>query len=730
MQIKSVFLYYFVIKWQNICIHAKYLVLLSAEMEICEKMKKWLLYILLFCPAFVVADELQNILNKVYNAEVMPAEKQDSVLGNGERLMVNGERVLKRFRLEYENKHQIYRHSFMADYYVIDTKKKNQRTQIGGGPIRDAVLSPNNRYVVYAKEDNNLYIFKLDYMTEVAVTTQKEGENIFNGISDWLYEEEFGTTCMCAFSPDSKQVAFVRLDEKDVPTFEWQEMLGVQYPKTLSLRYPKAGDVNAKATVCVYDIYYKSIKTMDIGETDNWYIPRLTWTMPEAKGKEPVEPRLIVEKVNRDQNKMEVYSVNPKSTVSQLLYKESSDKYYVDYELFDQWKWLSDGRFVVLSEKDGWLSAYLYSALGTEMKRLTPDGIDVFALYGVNEKAQILYYQAAPTPMTRQCYAVDLKKGGITQLTTEEGMHSLRFNEDLSLAIENFENNTTPNRYTLYEIKGASLKKRQELKNNDAIAAKWAASGLPNKEFLYFVTERKDTLNAWMILPPDFDAHKRYPCVLMQYSGPGSQRVLNRWRKGFGHYLAQQGYVVINSDGRGTNARGRQWRNETYMRLGQKEADDQLSTARFAASLAFVDPERIAIIGWSYGGYQAIRTMSEKEDRLIKCGVAIAPVTDWRLYDTGYTERYMRRPQVNAKGYDQADLKQLASQLQGDLLIIHGLADDNVHAQNTMQYVDALVQAGKQFEMQIYPDDNHFLRKRSNYEHLHRRIMLFLKNKL
>lgn len=699
-------------------------------MELCAKMKKLLLYILLFCPAIVAADELTNILNKEYNAQLLSAAEQDSILGNGERLMVGGESMPKRWRLEYKNKQQIYRHSFVADYYVIDTKKKNQRTQIGGGPIRDAVMSPNNRYIVYAKADNNLYIFKLDYMTEVPLTTSKEGSEIFNGISDWLYEEEFGTTCMFAFSPDSKQLAFVRLDEQDVPSFEWQEMLGVQYPKTLSLRYPKAGDANAKASVCVYDIYYKSIKTMDIGDTDNWYIPRLTWTMPEQKGKEPVEPRLIVEKINRDQNKMEVYSVNPKSTVSQLLYKESSDQYYVDYELFDHWKWLRDGRFVVLSEKDGWLSAYLYSALGREEKRLTPDGIDVFALYGVNEKAQLLYYQAAPTPMTRQCYAVDMKKGGITPLTSEEGMHSLRFNEDLTMAIENFESNTTPNRYTLYEVKGTSLKKREELKNNDAVAAKWAASGLPNKEFLYFVTERKDTLNAWMILPSDFNAHKRYPCVLLQYSGPGSQRVLNRWRKGFGHYLAQQGYVVINSDGRGTNARGRQWRNETYMRLGQKEADDQLSTAHFAASLAFVDTERIALMGWSYGGYQTIRTMSEKEDRIIKCGVAIAPVTDWRLYDTGYTERYMRRPQVNAKGYNLADLKQMASQLQGDLLIVHGLADDNVHAQNTMQYVDALVQAGKQFEMQIYPDDNHFLRKRSNYEHLHRRIMVFLKNKL
>lgn len=693
-------------------------------------MKRLLIYILLLCPVFAAADELQNILNKVYNAALMSADEQDSIMAERSSGAKDESAVSPRFRLEYENKQQIYRHSFVADYYVVDTKKKNQRTQIGGGPIRDAVISPNNRYVVYAKEDNNLYIFKLDYMTEVAVTMQKESENLFNGISDWLYEEEFGITCMFAFSPDSKQVAFVRLDEKDVPSFEWQEMLGVKYPKTLSLRYPKAGDANAKASVCVYDIYYKSIKTMDIGETDNWYIPRLTWTMPEAKGKEPVEPRLIVEKVNRDQNKMEVYSVNPKSTMSHILYKESSDKYYVDYELFDQWQWLSDGRFIVVSEKDGWTGAYLYSALGREEKRLTPDGIDVTKVYGVNEKAQILYYQAAPTPMTRQCYVVDLKKGAVTPLTSEEGMHSLRFSKDMLLAIDNFESNTTPNRYTLYDVKGASLKLRKEVKNNDEVAAKWAASGLPNKEFLYFVTERKDTLNAWMILPPDFDAHKRYPCVLMQYSGPGSQRVLNRWRKGFGHYLASQGYVVINSDGRGTNARGRQWRNETYMKLGQKEADDQLSTAHFAASLAFVDPERIAIMGWSYGGFQTIRTMSEKEDRIIKCGVAIAPVTDWRLYDTGYTERYMRRPQVNAKGYDQSDLKQMASQLQGDLLIVHGLADDNVHAQNTMQYVDALVQAGKQFEMQIYPDDNHFLRKRSNYEHLHRRIMVFLKNKL
>lgn len=689
-----------------------------------------LILFLLLLPLCVSADELQNILNKEYNAQLMSAAEQDSIMS--EEVRIAGDGVSEaRYRLEYENKQQIYRHSFTADYYVVDTKKKT-RTQIGGGPLRDAVISPNNRYVVYSK-NNDLYIFKLDYMTEVPVTNDGErlkGEReIINGVSDWLYEEEFGITCMFAFSPDSKQVAFVRLDETEVPTFEWQEVLEGAYPKTVSLRYPKAGDKNAQATVCVYDIYYKSIKTMDIGETENWYIPRLHWTMPEAKGKEPVEPRLFVEKVNRDQNKMEVYSVNPKSTVSSLYYKESSDTYYVDYELFDQWQWLSDGRVIVLSEKDGWLSAYLYSSLGTEEKRLTPDGIDVTAVYGVNEKAQILYYQAAPKALTRQAYAVDMKKGVITQLTTAEGMHSLRFNKDMSLAVDNFESNSTPNKYTLYEVKGNSLKLRHELKNNDAVLAKWKASGLPEKEFLYFVNDRADTLWTWMILPPDFDVHKRYPCVLMQYSGPGSQRVLDRWRKGFGHYLASQGYVVINSDGRGTNGRGRAWRNATYMHLGQKEADDQISTVRFAASLAYVDPERIAIVGWSYGGYQAIRTLCEKENGL-RCAVAVAPVTDWRLYDTGYTERYMRRPQVNAKGYDKADLKPMADRMSGDLLIVHGLADDNVHAQNTFQFVDALVEAGKQFEMQIYPDDNHFLRKRSNYEHLHRRIMLFLDREL
>lgn len=715
-------------------------------------MKKSLLFLLFICPIFCTADELTNILNGDYKPQLLSVEAQDSILEaevdnalspkekNSDEYIFSA----PRWRLEYENKKPIFRHSFEADYYVVDIQK-GTRTQISDGPVRDAKMSPNGRYVVYARE-NNLYIFKLDYMTEVPITTNN-GERtmiggngsykerfIYNGISDWLYEEEFGVTSLFEFSPDSKQIAYVRLNATEVPAFTWLEYLDGNYPENHTIRYPRAGQHNPQAVVNVYDIYHKTTHTMTL-DTEDAYIPRMTWTKPVDDPKNPVESKLIVQKVSRDQNKMEVYIVNPKSTASWLLYKEQYDRYYVDYSLFSHWKWLKGDQFIVLSEKDGWKSIYLYSAQGQELKRLTPDGIDVTRIYGVDEKNEILYYQAAPTPLVRHCYAYDMKKGVITKLTTLEGINNYRFSDNWQFAIGDFQSNETPNIYTLYEIKKGVFHATRELLNNDAVLARWQESGLPEKEYLYFVTERRDTLNAWMILPPELVAGdsaaltKKYPCVLMQYSGPGSQQVLNRWRKGFGHYLASQGYVVINSDGRGANCRGRAWRNETYMALGQKEADDQISTAKFAASLAFVDPERIAIMGWSYGGYQAIRTLCEK-DNGFKCGVAIAPVTDWRLYDSGYTERFMRRPQVNETGYNKADLTQMADRLNGKLLLIHGLADDNVHAQHTLRLVDALVQAGKQFDMQIYPDDNHFLRKRANYEHLHRRIMLFLQTNL
>jgi dipeptidyl-peptidase-4 len=282
----------------------------------------------------------------------------------------------------------------------------------------------------------------------------------------------------------------------------------------------------------------------------------------------------------------------------------------------------------------------------------------------------------------------------------------------------------------LCEVKGDRLENKGTLLDNDSVFQAWSASGLPDKELITITTERGDVLNAWRILPENFNATKKYPVVMMQYSGPSSQRVTDTWRKRFGHYLASQGYLVVCVDGRGTNARGRVWRNATYMELGVKEAEDQISAAKYLKTLPYVDGDRMAICGWSYGGYETLMCLSKQQEMIWKCGIAIAPVTSWRLYDSAYTERYMRRPQVNEFGYEKADVISLAEDLKGNLLLIHGLADDNVHAQQSWLYVEALVQAGKQFEMQMYPDDNHFLRNGKNYEHLHNRIMLFLKNNL
>ena len=672
------------------------------------------------------ADDMMHLLRGGYDAKTMSVEEMDSVLAGEDGTVKSG-----RYRLGYTNKQKLFRHSFFADYYLYDTQK-NDTIWLTNEPVRDAAMSPNGKYVVYAKADNNLYIYKVDFKTEVAVTTDTNLE-IFNGISDWLYEEEFGTTGLFAFSPDNKFLAFVRLDETNVPTFEWQTYLsseaGDLYPQLHALRYPKAGENNAKATVCVYDIYYKTIRTMQLSEKYDGYIPRIRWTQLSKPTKKDEQPTcdLMLLHVNRDQNKIEVLKGNPKSTVCHLFYSEQSNKYFVNYELFDEWQWLSDNRVIVLSEKAGYTQAYLYSAQGVEQKILTPEKRDITCIYGYDEKLGILYYQAAPTPMTRQAYAINLKKNTTTQLTQGEGTHNLRFSKDYKQYIDCYQNLSTPNVYTLYVIGGTS----RLILDNDSVLQAWNASSYPNKEFFTFTTERGDELNGWMIKPTNFNTGQQYPVVMLQYSGPTSQRVTDTWRKRFGHYLASQGYLVVNVDGRGTNARGREWRNATYMELGVKETEDQISAAKYLKTLPYVDGSRIAICGWSYGGYQTLMCLSKQgEEAIWQCGIAIAPVTSWRLYDSAYTERFMRRPQVNEFGYEGTDLMQMAGDLTGKLLIVHGLADDNVHAQNTLLYTDALVKAGKQFEMQLYVDDNHSIRKLHNNVHLHHRIMLFLQNNL
>ena len=696
--------------------------------------------ILLLCVwsvcAFAHADRMMDIIQN-YNAKTMSVYEMDSVLALKEETSTSN----NRYRLEYENEQKLFRHSFFADYYLVDTQKGNARTQISDVPVRDAMMSPNGKYVVYAKADNNLYIYKVDFKTEVAITNDANTE-IFNGISDWLYEEEFGTTGLFAFSPDNKQIAFVRLDETEVPTFSWQTYLADDedqlsnkglYPQLHSLRYPKAGAPNAKASICVYDIHYKTIRTMELPANMDGYLPRITWTpltKPTKKDEQPTSD-LVILHLNRDQNKMDVLKGNPKSTVCHPFYSEESKKYFVNYELFDQWQWLNDGRVIVLSEKEGYTQAYMYNSQGIEQRTLTPEERDITKVYGYDPVTQTLYYQAANTPMTRQAYALNIKKNVTTCLTQGEGTHDLHFSADWKHYIQCYHSTTTPHTYTLYKAMGnGQWAKDKVVLDNDSILKAWQALGVNEKEFFTITTERGDVLNAWRILPKNFDKTKKYPVVMLQYSGPTSQRVLNNWRKRFGYALADAGYLVVNVDGRGTGARGREWRNATYMQLGVKEAEDQISAAKYLKTLPYVDGNRMAICGWSYGGYQTLMCLSKQQEMVWQCGIAIAPVTSWRLYDSAYTERFMRRPQVNDFGYEGTDLMKMAGDLTGELLIVHGLADDNVHAQNTLLYTDALVKAGKQFEMQLYVDDNHSIRKPHNNKHLHHRIMLFLEKNL
>ena len=694
----------------------------------------------------LILSVLPAILAGEYNAKTLSIAEQDSIL------KVQGDKVQSdkvpstRYRLERENEEQIFRHSQVAEWFVYDTMR-HTRKRLGEGmfkgeevKVRDAVMSPNGRYVAFAK-GNNLYVHKLDFGTEVAVT-KDENTEIINGVADWLYEEEFATTALFAWSPDSKQLAFIRLDETDVPEFSWQTYLETQYPVLESLRYPKAGCANAKASVCVYDVATKGIVNIQFSEVNHqnsdYYFPRLRWTE---------SGELIVLRVNRDQTKMEVFACNAKSTVSNLLYKEESKNYFVDYSLFDEWKWLSDGRIIVLSEKDGWRRAYLYNAQGIEQRTLTPEERDVTALYAVDEKAQMLYYQAAPTPSTRQIYAVGLQKSAVSiQLTEGEGMHSARFSADGKKMIDCYQSFETPNRYTLYktlspgvlrpstgrsiEQSSSPLKGGEVLLSNDSLAEAWQSNGLPEPELMTIPNGKGQELEAMLMISDKVTKDQgQRPLVVMHYSGPASQRVLNRWRKRFEYALVEEGYAVLIVDSRGGDCRGRAWRNETYMGLGIKEAEDLIAAANYIGQRPEIDADRMAILGWSYGGYETLMTMSTK-GHPFKAGVAIAPVTDWKLYDSAYTERYMRRPQVNPRGYEEASLMNHVEDMSGEVLIIHGTGDDNVHVQHAMQYFDALVKADKQFEMQLYPDDNHFLRKGNNAKHMHERVLRFLKRVL
>jgi len=624
--------------------------------------------------------------------------------------------------LVYTNVKNRYRRTFTAEYYVYDIKRNELGVLSENGAQEVPLFSPDSRYIAFARE-NNLFLKKLDFNTETAITKDGLAGNIINGTPDWVYEEEFEKTRYFEWSPDSKMLAFVRFDESKVPQFSYIQYIDKSlakdeltlYPSIIQFKYPKAGQNNSIVSVCVYDEQFKNIKTVKLPDTDqDFYIPRIKWTNSVDQ--------LAIFKLNRNQNRLDMLLANPKSMLSKLILRQD-DKYYVDYEDIDYLHFSSDNlSFIGVSEKDGYRHVYQYGINGIVGKQLTKGNWDVTDVYGYDETKKVLYYQSAEiSPLQRDVFSVDAK-GKKTKLTDGKGTHNGTFNANFSYFVDNASSLETPNSFTLRSNNGSAVRM---LENNTAVATAFKALNLPKKEFFTFTTSENVKLNGWILKPANFDATKKYPVLMVQYSGPDSQEVLDKWNIGWEYYLSTQNYVVASIDGRGTGARGAEFRKCTYQQLGVLETKDQVEAAKYLGNQSYIDKARIGIWGWSYGGTMTLMCMSTG-DQAFKAGIAVAPVTDYRFYDTAYAERFMRRPQENFKGYDLSSALLKADKLEGNLLIVHGTADDNVHAQNTMLYIDKLVAADKQFEMQLYTDKNHSILGKQTRRHLYTRMSDFI----
>ena len=620
--------------------------------------------------------------------------------------------------LLYRDREQIYRHSFRADYYYHDVRR-NMVRRLSEQPSKQMipVFSPDSKMVAYVI-DNDIWLTKFDFDTESQVTTDGEINKIINGATDWVYEEEFAVTRLMAFSPDNSLLAYVRTDESAVKEFSFQTYHKELYPGFHRFKYPKPGEANAAVECRIFDISARTTRTMALPMDKDGYIPRITFTgAPE---------QLAVMTLNRDQNRFDLYFVNPRSTVAKLILREES-KYYVDQDWISSIRFMDD-KFTWVSERDGYSHIYLYGLSGTLQKQLTSGSYDVTALLATDTQTQTIFYQAADeSPLRRNIYRINIVKGEPQKLSPQPGFNSATFSEQGKYFLHRHTDAVTPTVITLHDANGKELR---VLEDNSELRATLAAAQLPQKEFITLPAADGITqLNGWIVKPAGFNPNKKYPVVMVQYSGPNSQQVQDRFNVSWYHALLDEDIVVAAVDGRGTAARGEAFRKSTYMQLGIKESDDQIAAARYLGSLPFIDGERIGIWGWSYGGYNVLMSMS-RGNGIFKAGVAIAPVTDWRFYDTVYTERFMRTPQQNNAGYEQGSPVALASKLEGKLLLMHGTSDDNVHLQNSIEYTRALIEANKHFEMFFFPDSDHSIAAGNARSYLNQKVIRFYRDNL
>ena len=643
---------------------------------------------------------------------IIDSKNLEDIVFNSYNFSGNEEKILLPTETE-----SIYRYSSRSKYYIYD-RNSIKIEPLSYGKQRLAKFSPDATKVAFVRE-NNIFIKDLISNTEKQVTSDGEINKVINGATDWVYEEEFAFDNGMQWNSNGSQLAFYRFNEENVPEFS-MDMFTSLYPNQIQFKYPKAGEANSSVEIFIFDLNTTKTTKAEIDTEEEFYIPRIKWTKNENI--------LSVQRMNRHQNQLDFLLVDSKDGSSKNIFSET-DPAYID--ISDNLTFLNDGNhFIWTSEKSGYNHIYLYNINGKQVRKLTKGDYDITDLYGVDESNNMVYFASAErSAMQRDVYSVKLNGKGKKVLTNKLGTNSGTFSSSFKFFINQHSDANSPYFFSLYDNQGNEIR---TLKDNAELKNRLSEFSLSQKEFFDFNTSEGNLLNGWIMKPHDFEETKKYPVFMYLYGGPGSQQVTDSWGGSnfmWFQMLTQQGYIVVCVDNRGTGARGTEFKKCTYQQLGKLETEDQIEANRYLASLPFVDGSRIGIFGWSYGGYMSSLCLLKGADDF-KMAIAVAPVTNWRYYDSIYTERYMRTPQENASGYDDNSPINHVDKLKGKYLLIHGSADDNVHYQNTMEMSQALINANKPFDMFIYPNKNHGIYGGLTRLHLFSKMTEFIKENL
>ncbi len=630
----------------------------------------------------------------------------------GFELSENEDKILLSTKME-----QIYRRSSRGIYYIYDVEGKTL-TKLSDNKVQEPTFSPDASKVAYVFE-NNIYTYDIASGEETQVTTDGEKNKIINGLTDWVYEEEFAFVRAFDWNKTGTHLAYLKFDESEVPEFS-MDMFGKNlYPSQQVFKYPKAGEINSEVSLYTYELAAEESEKVELGDYEDFYIPRIKWTQdPEI---------LSVQVLNRHQNDLDLIFVDAEDNEAEVVMNET-DEAYID--ITNNLTFLEDNSFIWTSEKDGWNHIYLYDEDGELENQVTEGNWEVTNYYGYDEDSKKIFYQSTENgSVNRDVYSIKINGKNKTRLTEKEGMNSADFSADYTYFINSYTSTETPYEFTLHNAKNGKLVRK--IKDNSALLEIEEAYNFAPKE-LSTIEVNGNELNMWMIKPNDFDENKEYPLLMFQYSGPGSQEVSNSYFSTNDYWyqlLANEGYIIAAVDGRGTGFKGADFKKVTQNELGKYEVEDQIAAAKKFGEMEYIDENRIGIWGWSYGGFMSSNAILKGNDTF-SMAIAVAPVISWRFYDTIYTERYMTTPQENPSGYDENSPINHVEKLKGDYLLIHGGGDDNVHLQNTMRMVEALVQANKQFDWAIYPDRNHGIYGGNTRLHLYTMMTDFIKEKL